>query len=148
MGRLRAISVGEDTLRGGRCRAIKAAAPPARSRTRGGRLKIIEAPPIMSWPTKADAPPAMSCGKPNSAWLKITATKMIASRLIFFLCFADPNCFSLIERGGSMLLRRRPLVQVLETQNRQQYNESERVRGDVEPELNQAVHGDAEDTND
>ena len=47
-----------------------------------------------------------------------------------------------------MLLRRRPLVQVLETQDRQQYNESERVRGDVESEFNQAVYRDAEDTDD
>ena len=47
-----------------------------------------------------------------------------------------------------MLLRRRPLVQVLETQDRQQYNESERVRGDVESEFNQAVCRDAEDTDD
>jgi hypothetical protein len=55
---------------------------------------------------------------------------------------------SLVERCGSMLLRRRPLVQVLETQDRQQYNESEGVRGDVESELNQTVHRDAGDPDD
>jgi len=127
----------------------------------------------MSWPTKADAPPAMSCGRPNSAWLKIAAIKMIPSRLIFVarasrplihaqdaratdklkncffvLCVPDRNCFSLVERGGSMRLRRGPLVQVLETQDRQQYNERERVGGDMETEFNQAVYRDAADPND
>ena len=52
----------------------------------------------------------------------------------------------LVERSGSMLLRGRPLVQVVETQNRKQYNESECIRGDVESELNQAVHRHAKDT--
>src|SRR6267378_199788 len=140
VGRLRAISVGGDNLRGGRCRAIRAAAPPARSRTRGGRLKIIEAPPMMSWPTRAEAPPAMSWGSPNSAWLKIAAIKTIATRLIFFLCSGNPNCLcSLVERCGSMLLHCRPLVQIVETQDRKQHNESQRVRGDVESELDQAM---------
>ena len=45
----------------------------------------------------------------------------------------------LVERCGSMLLRRPSLVQVVESQDRQQYNESERVRGDVESKFNQAV---------
>ena len=50
-----------------------------------------------------------------------------------------PPHSKLIERSRSMLLRQRLLVQVLETQDRQQYNESKRVRGDVESKFNQAV---------
>ena len=119
----------------------------------------------MSWPTKAAAPPAMSCGSPNSAWLRIAAIKTVANRLgfgarasrrwihaqdarapnklnhcFFFLCFRNPNCLcSLVERCGSMLLRDGPLVQVVETQNRKQHNKREGVRGDVESEVFQAV---------
>src|SRR5215472_6159379 len=57
-------------------------APPTTSRTRCGRLKITAEPPMMSWPEKALAPPAISCGRARTHPQQIEAVRM-AARLFF-----------------------------------------------------------------
>jgi hypothetical protein len=52
---------------------------------------MIEAPPIMSCPIRAAAPPAMSCGRPSKLWQVTAATRIAVTRLRNALYLNDDN---------------------------------------------------------
>src|SRR5689334_5953276 len=129
-----------------------AAAVPVRSRTRCGGLKMIAAPPTMSWPWNASEPP-MSCT--NGAPIELVKIAnpttnvnvlMQRSMIVGAALRAAPTA-PLVVRLGRPRSAAPTIVRVTSIRrcDHDERDEDDRVHEDVETEIDEAVRGDADD---